>query len=111
MDDHGLDDLALLHSAAGGGLTDRGDDHIADVAVLALAAAQHADALDFLGAGVVSDLQKAFLLNHFSAPPYLAFSMISTTRHLLSLDRGRVSMTLTLSPMPQVLFSSWAFSL
>ena len=37
--------------------------------------------------------------------------MISTTRHLLSLDIGRVSMMRTRSPTPQVFSSSCAFIL
>ncbi|CAN4034370.1 HNH endonuclease, partial [Dysosmobacter welbionis] len=56
-DDHGLDDLALLHRAAGGGLADGRDDHIADVAELPLGAAQDTDALDLLGAGIIGHLQ------------------------------------------------------
>ena len=40
------------------------DDHVADAAVLALRAAQDTDALDLLGAGIISDLQITFLLNH-----------------------------------------------
>ena len=76
------------------------------VAELAGGAAQNADALDLLGTGIIGNLQKSFLLNHTSAPPYLAFSMISTTRQRLSLDRGRVSITLTVSPMPHSLSSS-----
>ena len=37
------------------------------LAVLALGAAQHADALDLLGAGIVGDLQISFLLYHSGA--------------------------------------------
>ena len=73
--------------------------------------AQNAEALVFLGTGVIGNLQESFLLNHFPVPPYLAFSTISTTRQRLSLLRGRVSITLTVSPIPHSLFSSWALSL
>ena len=105
-DDDSLDNLALLHSAAGSGLADGSHDHITDVAELPLGAAQDTDALDLLGAGIIGNLQKTFLLNHTAAPPYFAFSMISTTRQRLSLDRGRVSITFTVSPMPQAFCSS-----
>ena len=63
-DDDSLDDFALLHSAAGSSLTDRSNDYVADVAVLALGAAQNTDALNFLGAGIIGNLQVTFLLNH-----------------------------------------------
>ena len=42
---------------------------------------------------------------------YFTFSMISTSLHLLSLDSGLVSITLTLSPMLHSFASSWAFNL
>ena len=105
-DDDGLDDLALFHRAAGGGLTHGGDDDVADVAVAPLGAAQNTDALDLFGAGIIGHLQIAFFLDHTGTSFYFAFSMISTTRQRLSLDRGRVSMTLTRSPTPHWLFSS-----
>src|SRR5699024_8894711 len=63
-DDNGLDHIALLHIAVGGSLAHGGDDHVTNVAVLALGTAQHTDALDFLGAGVVGNLQITFLLKH-----------------------------------------------
>ena len=44
-DDDGLDHVALLDGAARGRLADGADDHVADARVLALGAAQHADAL------------------------------------------------------------------
>ena len=55
--DNGLDDLALLDLTAGGSLTHGRDDDIADVAVLAAGATENADALDFLGAGIIGNLQ------------------------------------------------------
>ena len=42
---------------------------------------------------------------------YLALLIISTNLHLLSLDKGLVSITLTTSPIKHSLFSSWAFNL
>ena len=63
-DDNGLDHIALFNSAARLCLTDRSNNDIANVAELPLGAAQHTDALDFLGAGIVGNLQIAFLLNH-----------------------------------------------
>ena len=41
-------------------------------------------------------------------PPYLAFSIMLTKRHLLSLERGRVSITRTLSPIRHSFNSSCA---
>ena len=63
-DDNSLNDVALLNSAAGSSLTDGSNDDVTDVAVLTLGAAQHTDGVDFLGAGVVGNLQIAFFLNH-----------------------------------------------
>ena len=40
---------------------------------------------------------------------YLAFSMMRTSLHLFVLERGLVSITSTVSPMPHSLFSSWAW--
>ena len=42
---------------------------------------------------------------------YLTFSTISTSLHLLSFDRGLVSITFTLSPIEHTFSSSCAFSL
>ncbi len=39
---------------------------------------------------------------------YLAFSIISTTRHLFVFERGLVSIISTLSPIPHSFFSSCA---
>src|SRR5690606_30732543 len=68
-------------------------------------ATEHTDAQDLPRAGVVGDPQPRLLLDHF------AFSRISTTRHRLVADNGRVSMRSTRSPTPQALCSSCAFSL
>ena len=43
---------------------DGSNDDITDVAVLTLGAAQDTDAVNFLGAGIVGNLQVAFHLNH-----------------------------------------------
>ena len=44
-------------------------------------------------AGIIGNLQITFLLNHNSAPPYFAFSIISTTRQHLSLDRKKAQIS------------------
>src|SRR5690606_29498908 len=54
---YGLDHIALLDHAAGRSLFDRSDNHVADARVAAVAAAQHADAKQLLGAGVVRHLE------------------------------------------------------
>src|SRR5579872_3116236 len=67
--DDGLDDLALLHLAAGlRGLHGRRDD-VAHVGVLAIVAAGHADDQELLRPRVVRDLEPCLLLNHFLASP------------------------------------------
>ena len=109
-DDNSLDDFALLGSAARGSLANAGYDNVTNIAISVNRAAEHANALQFLSAGVIGNLQYCFLLYH-GDPPYLALVTISTTRHLLSLDRGRVSITRTVSPTLHSLFSSCALSL
>src|SRR5690606_25177073 len=69
---HRLHDVALLDHAAGRGLFDRRHDHIADPRVAAAAAAQHANAQQLFGAGVVRHLEPRLLLNHCSRPPLLS---------------------------------------
>src|SRR4051812_42513125 len=64
-DHHGPDDVALLHVAAGDGVLDRADDDITDAGVATAGAAEHADAQDLLGTGVVGDLHSRLLLDHF----------------------------------------------
>src|SRR3954469_26060681 len=64
-DHHGPDDIALLHVAAGDGVLDRADDDVTDAGVATTGAAEHADAQDFLGTGVVGDLESRLLLDHF----------------------------------------------
>src|SRR5699024_9181521 len=72
-DDDRLDDVALLHAASGGRLTDRGNNNITDIAEFPLGTAQDTDAFNLFGAGIVGNLQITFLLNHGLLPPYLAF--------------------------------------
>src|ERR1700727_2314284 len=62
--DDGLDDLTLLDVAAGDGVFDRRNHDVADAGIPPRRTAEHADAQDLLGAGVVGDLQPRFLLNH-----------------------------------------------
>src|SRR6266545_5326839 len=60
----GLHDLALLDLPTGLGGLDRGRDDVADVGVLAVVAAGHADDQELLRPRVVRDLQTSLLLNH-----------------------------------------------
>src|SRR4029079_4550733 len=100
--DDGLDDVTLLHVAAGNGVLDRADDDVADAGVPTPGAAEDPDAQDLPRTGVVGDLESRLLLDH------LARSTTCTTRQRLVADRGRVSMIWTRSPTPQSLASSWA---
>src|SRR5262249_25121326 len=59
-----LDAVTPLDVAAGNGVLDGGDDDVTDAGVTSRRAAEHPDAQDLLGAGVVGDLQPRFLLNH-----------------------------------------------
>src|SRR3954467_7014441 len=102
--DHGLDDVALLDVAAGDRVLDRADDDVTDAGVAPTRATEHADAEDFLGTGVVGDLEPRLLLDH------LARSRIDTTRQRFVGGRGRGSLIWTRSPTPQSLASSWALS-
>src|SRR5215213_2474376 len=102
--DDSLDDLALLAVAAGDRVLDRGHDDVADAGVPTSGTAEHPDAQDLLGSGVVGDLQPRLLLDHF------AFSTISISRQRLVALSGRVSITRTRSPTPAVLASSCTFS-
>src|SRR5215212_31106 len=103
--DDGLDDVTALHPGAGDGLLHRGDDDVADAGVAPRRAAQHPNAEDLLGTGVVSDAKPRLLLDHF------AFSRISTSRQRFVADSGRVSIRRTRSPTPAVLASSCALTL
>src|SRR5487761_2717538 len=91
-DDDRLDDLALLHAGAGQRVLHGADDDVADPRVATAGAAEHANAEQLLGAGVVGDAQPRLLLDH------RARSRISTTRQRLVADSGRVSMSSTRSP-------------
>src|SRR5919107_5339525 len=97
--DDRLDDVTALHPGARDGLLDRGDDDVADPGVAPPRTAQHPDAQDLLGTGVVRDAQPRLLLDHF------AFSRISTSRQRFVADSGRVSIRRTRSPTPAVLAS------
>src|SRR2546421_722730 len=67
--DNGLNHLALLDLPARLGGLDRGGDDVADVRVLAVVAAGHADDQELLRPRVVRDLQPCFLLNHAATWP------------------------------------------
>src|SRR3954469_21138356 len=103
--DHGPDHVTALHAGGRDGLLDGGDDGVADSRVAPRRAAEHPDAQDLLGTGVVGDAQPRLLLDHF------AFSRISTSRQRLVADSGRVSISRTRSPTPAVLASSCALTL
>src|SRR5260370_34120025 len=60
--------LALLHAATRDRLLDGDDDDIADAGILAARAAQHLDALDSTGAGIVGDLEVGSHLDHVCLP-------------------------------------------
>src|SRR5215212_8573210 len=62
---HGLHDVSLLDVAAGDGVLDRADDDVTDAGVATAGAAEHPDAQDFLGTGVVGDFDSRLLLDHF----------------------------------------------
>ena len=51
-------------------LLDSGDNDIADVGISSGGTAQYTNAKDLLGAGIVSHLQSAFLLDHADFPPF-----------------------------------------
>src|SRR3954464_1972312 len=133
-DDDRLDDVALLHVAAGDRVLDGGDDDVADTGVAPARTTEPPDAEDLLGTHVVGDSQPRLLLDHFSfpssrrfssrslaeldvdasprgSPAYLARSKISITRHRFVAESGRVSLMSTRSPTPAVLPSSCALTL
>src|SRR5271166_3290419 len=60
----GLDDVTAFDVAARNGVLDGGDDDVTDAGVPSPRTAEHPDAQDFLGTGVVGNLQPRFLLNH-----------------------------------------------
>ena len=62
--DDRLDDVALLDVATGDGVLDGGDDDVTDAGVAPTRTAEHADAKDLLGTGVVGDSKSRLLLDH-----------------------------------------------
>src|SRR5688572_5196422 len=64
--DHGVVDLAFLHSPARRRVLDAHLDDVADAGIAPLRAAQHLDALDPAGAGVVGHVQYGLHLYHRS---------------------------------------------
>src|SRR5699024_5444396 len=67
-DNDGTDEIALLHVDTGDRILDGGDDGVADPRVAATGSAQHTDAQDLLGSGVVGDLEPRLLLDHRLTP-------------------------------------------
>src|SRR5579871_1509541 len=84
--------VALLHAAARDGFLDRNDDRIADAGVAAPRPAQHLDALNAAGAGVVGDLEVGLHLDHDAAPSF------GRTSQVLSFERGAHSTMRAVSP-------------
>src|SRR5690349_368123 len=106
--DHRSRHLALLDLAGGDRVLDRHDHDVAEPGVATLGPAEHADHERPPGARVVGDLEDRLLLHHGPLPlRYFARSTISTTRHRLVLDNGRVSTIRTVSPALAPC-SSWA---
>src|SRR4029453_11283865 len=96
-------DLALLDRALGRGRLHGSNDHVAHPRVAPVRAAEHADAEELAGPGVVSDAKTGLLLDH------LAASTISWSRQRFMRDSGRVSTRRTTSPSFASLRSSWAW--
>src|SRR5690606_14693516 len=61
---HSLHYLALLNAATRNSVLDRNDNNVADRGVLAMRTAQHLDAHDSLGAGVIGDIEIGLHLDH-----------------------------------------------
>src|SRR5262249_33077748 len=64
---HRLDHVTLAHGRPGKGVLHGGHDDIANARVSPAGAAEHADAQDLLGSGVVGDLEPRLLLNHVNS--------------------------------------------
>src|SRR5690606_26973964 len=119
-----LHHIALLHTAARNGFLDRDDDDVADRGILPLRTAQHLDAHDTTGAGIIRDVEVCLHLNHdwlpslffpggAMRPPRLSkldycACAASTTTQRLSLEIGFDSSMNTTSPTLCWLFSSCA---
>src|SRR6478735_8411718 len=63
-DDDRLDDVTLLHTAAGDRVLDGGDDRVADTCVATAGTTEDTDAKEFLRTGVVGDPKSRLLLDH-----------------------------------------------
>src|SRR5262249_12100746 len=108
--DDGTGDLALLDLGAGNRLADRDDDDVADRGVTAARATQHLDAVDLLGAAVVSDVEDCGHLDR--AVPSPALVIVRRRRQRLVRDIGRDSTISTRSPTLPAFASSctWYFT-
>src|SRR5207245_10871287 len=104
--DNRLADLALLDGRMGNRLFNGDHDDVAQAAVAPPRPPEDMKAHDFLGPGIVGDIQSAVNLNHMAR----AFFTISTTRKCLSLLNGRLSTIRTWSPVWHSFFSSCALS-
>src|SRR5581483_1657498 len=120
----GARDVRLLHGAVRQRVLHGHDHDVTQAGITPAGTTQHANDLCGLRARVVRDLDHRFLLDHGSSPfasalqpvsvaalpRYRARSTISTTRHRLSFDKGRVSAIRTVSPVLAVFSSSCAFT-
>ena len=85
---HGFDHLTAFDVAAGDGVLDGRHDDVADTGVAPTRSAQHANAQNLFGAGVVGDLDPRFLLNHQNS---LALSTANLFGQAESTSRARSS--------------------
>src|SRR6185437_8736113 len=85
---HGLEHFALLHAAARNRFLHRHHDDVADIGIAPMAAAQHLDAHDALGAGIVGDIELGGHLNHFRTP-LIAPLLADAFHHFPALELGQ----------------------
>src|SRR5690606_18422083 len=107
--DDRLRHVRLLDRAIGQRVLDGYHHLISESRIPTTRASEHADHQRLLGTGIIRDLYHRFLLDHGSVPQR-ARSTISTIRHRLSFDKGRISMMRTVSPVLASLASSCAFN-
>src|SRR5690606_32198502 len=105
---------SLLHLAARHCRLHRNHDLVAHGSIALTAAAQNVHTENLFSSAVVGHVKPGFRAYHIPVSlscNYFAFSTISTRRQRFFLLSGRVSMILTVSPIPAELFSSWAMNL
>src|SRR6185503_358113 len=82
-DDDRARDLALLHLRARNRFADRNDHDVADAGIAPARAAEHLDAVDFLGAAVVRDVEDRGHLDHDYLPSASAISAATSALWLI----------------------------